>query len=36
MYVRNKPTGAMKEYVDWILSDEGQKIVNEVGYFPIR
>lgn len=36
MYVRNKPTGAIKEFVDWILSDEGQKIVNEVGYFPIR
>jgi phosphate transport system substrate-binding protein len=36
MYVRNKPTGAIKEYVDWILGDEGQKIVNEVGYFPIR
>jgi phosphate transport system substrate-binding protein len=36
MYVRNKPTGAIKEYVDWILSDEGQKVVNEVGYFPIR
>lgn len=36
MYVKNKPTGALKEYVDWILSDEGQKIVSEVGYFPIR
>jgi phosphate transport system substrate-binding protein len=36
MYVKNKPTGAMKEYIDWILSDEGQKIVSEVGYFPIR
>jgi phosphate transport system substrate-binding protein len=36
MYVAHRPTGAMKEYVDWILSDEGQKIVSEVGYFPIR
>jgi len=36
LYVRNKPTGALKEYIDWILGDEGQKIVNEVGYFPIR
>jgi phosphate transport system substrate-binding protein len=36
MYVRNKPTGAMKDYIDWILGDEGQKIVSEVGYFPIR
>lgn len=36
MYVRNKPTGALKRYIDWTLSDEGQKIVGEVGYFPIR
>lgn len=36
MYVKNKPTGAMKEYIDWTLSDAGQKIVTEIGYFPIR
>ena len=36
MYLRNKPTGAMKEYIDWILSADGQSVVNEVGYFPIR
>jgi phosphate transport system substrate-binding protein len=36
MYVRNRPSGVLKEYVDWILSDEGQTTVVEVGYFPIR
>jgi len=36
MYVKSRPTGARKEYIDWILGDEGQKIVSEVGYFPIR
>jgi phosphate transport system substrate-binding protein len=36
MYVKNRPSGAMKAYIDWILGDEGQKIVSEVGYFPIR
>jgi phosphate transport system substrate-binding protein len=36
MYVRNRPTGALKTYIDWILSDEGQKVVAEVGYFPLR
>jgi len=36
MYVKNRPSGAMKAYIDWILGDEGQKIVNDVGYFPIR
>ncbi len=36
MYIKNRPTGIMKEYIDWILGDEGQSVVNEVGYFPIR
>jgi phosphate transport system substrate-binding protein len=36
MYLRNKPTGAMKSYIDWILSPEGQKLVVEVGYFPVK
>jgi phosphate transport system substrate-binding protein len=36
MYVRKRPEGAMKQYIDWILGEEGQKIVTEVGYFPIR
>jgi phosphate transport system substrate-binding protein len=36
MYVKNRPSGVMKEYIDWILGDEGQAVVNEVGYFPIR
>ena len=36
IYVKNKPTGRMKEYIDWILSDEGQAVVSQVGYFPIR
>lgn len=35
MYTRSKPMGAMKEFIDWILSAEGQKIVTEVGYFPV-
>lgn len=36
MYLRNKPTGALKEYIDWTLCPEGQKIVSEVGYFPVK
>jgi phosphate transport system substrate-binding protein len=36
MYMRNKPTGETKKFIDWILSAEGQKIVPEVGYFPVR
>jgi phosphate transport system substrate-binding protein len=36
MYVRSKPTGVLKEYIDWILNDEGQSLVSKVGYFPVR
>jgi phosphate transport system substrate-binding protein len=36
LYMRNKPTGEMKKYIDWILSSEGQKIISEVGYFPVK
>jgi phosphate transport system substrate-binding protein len=36
MYVNKKPTGVLKKYIDWILSEEGQQIVSEVGYFPIK
>jgi phosphate transport system substrate-binding protein len=36
MYTRNRPTGPLKEYVDWILSSEGQEIVAKVGYFPVK
>lgn len=36
MYLKNKPTGALKSYIDWILSPEGQKLVVEAGYFPIK
>jgi phosphate transport system substrate-binding protein len=36
MYLRNKPTGEVKKYIDWILSPDGQKIVTEVGYFPVK
>ncbi len=36
LYTRSKPTGAMKKYIDWILSPEGQQIVSKVGYFPVR
>ena len=36
MYVRNRPTGEMKSYIDWILGPEGQKLVAETGYFPVK
>jgi phosphate transport system substrate-binding protein len=36
MYLKSRPTGALKEYVDWILSPEGQAVVAQVGYFPVK
>jgi phosphate transport system substrate-binding protein len=36
LYLRNRPTGETKKFIDWMLSAEGQKIITEVGYFPVR
>jgi phosphate transport system substrate-binding protein len=36
MYLRNKPSGETKKYIDWILSSEGQKLVVDMGYFPVK
>ncbi|MYF99980.1 phosphate ABC transporter substrate-binding protein [Candidatus Poribacteria bacterium] len=35
MYSLGEPTGEAKAYLDWILSDEGQKIVEELGFVPL-
>lgn len=36
MYTGFKPRGTLKTYIDWILSEDGQKVVEEVGYVPLR
>jgi phosphate transport system substrate-binding protein len=36
MYTLGEPSGAAKAYLDWILSTEGQKIVLDAGYVPIK
>lgn len=35
-YVMGKPQGGLKSFIDWVLSGEGQKICEEVGYYPLR
>lgn len=35
-YTRVKPAGKVKGFVDWVLSNDGQKVVTAVGYFPVR
>ena len=34
-YTAGEPTGAVKDFIDWTLSEEGQKVVEEVEYIPI-
>ena len=34
MYTNEQPSGAMKDYIDWILSPEAQAIVTELGFVP--
>ncbi|SFB13310.1 phosphate ABC transporter substrate-binding protein, PhoT family (TC 3.A.1.7.1) [Flavobacterium swingsii] len=36
MYLKEKPKGDTKKFIDWILSAEGQKVIVEVGYYPIK
>lgn len=36
MYTKGKPEGEVKRYLDWILSDQGQRIIQEMGYSPVR
>jgi phosphate transport system substrate-binding protein len=35
MYTNGEPTGAVKTYLDWILSPEAQKIVADLGFVPV-
>jgi phosphate transport system substrate-binding protein len=36
MYLKSRPTGETKAFIDWVLSPEGQKLVVETGYFPVK
>ncbi len=36
MYTNGEPAGAIKTYLDWVKSDEGQCIILDKGYAPMR
>jgi len=36
MYTRGKPAGEAKAFIDYCLSAEGQAVVTQVGYFPVK
>ncbi len=35
-YLNRKPDGNVKKFIDWVISGSGQKVVSEVGYYPIK
>jgi phosphate transport system substrate-binding protein len=35
IYTLDEPKGAVKEYMDWIDSKEGQQVVSDLGYVPV-
>ena len=35
MYTANPPTGAVKDYLDWIFTPEAQAIARELGFIPV-
>jgi phosphate transport system substrate-binding protein len=35
LYTLGEPEGEVKKFIDWVLSDAGQKVVEESGYFAV-
>jgi phosphate transport system substrate-binding protein len=36
MYTPGEPTGEVKTYIDWVLGPDGQQIVNDLGFVPLK
>ena len=36
IYTAGEPAGPLKDYLEWILSAEGQNVVRELGYVPLN
>jgi len=36
MYTNGKPKGLTKNFIDFVLSLAGQRIVNDIGFVPLR
>lgn len=34
-YTNQRPRGSVKRFIDWVISPNGQKVVEEVGYLPL-
>jgi phosphate transport system substrate-binding protein len=35
LFTREAPKGAILEFIEWVLGEGGQRIVNEIGYVPV-
>lgn len=35
-YLSKRPEGSVKKFIDWVISKQGQKVVTDVGYYPIK
>jgi phosphate transport system substrate-binding protein len=35
-YTIGEPEGEVKAFIDWVLSEEGQKVCQQVGYYPLQ
>jgi len=34
-YTAGETTGTQKKFIDWVVGDDGQKVIGEVGYYPL-
>ena len=35
LYTAGQPAGSIKKFVDWVEGPEGQKVIGDVGYYPL-
>ena len=36
LFTRETPKGAVLEFIEWVLGEEGQRLVNDIGYVPVK
>jgi phosphate transport system substrate-binding protein len=36
LFTREAPKGAVLEFIEWVLGEEGQRLVNDIGYVPVK
>jgi phosphate transport system substrate-binding protein len=36
LFTRETPKGAVLEFIEWVLGEEGQRLVNDIGYVPVN